>query len=215
MIVAIDGPAGAGKSTVARAVADALGFRYLDTGALYRAVTVAAHRREIDPADVAPLARLAAETDMNEDGSRLTVAGQDVTDALRDPAASAAVSVVAAHPQVRAALIPIQKQWARSGDVVVEGRDIGTTVFPGAQVKLFLTADANERAKRRAAQLGSNDPAEIDRIAQSISERDRVDSSRSTSPLTRADDAVLIDTSDMPFDEVVGRIVEIVREASP
>lgn len=213
MIVAIDGPAGAGKSTVARAVADALGFHYLDTGALYRAVTVAAHRRGIDPSDAASLARLAAATDI--DGGRLLVGGEDVTDALRDPVASAAMSLVAAHPDVRAALIPIQRRSAQIGDVVIEGRDIGTTVFPDAAVKVFLTADAIERARRRAAQLGSDNPGEIDRIARSISERDRVDSSRAVSPLARAQDAVLLDTSGVPFEEVVQRIVEIVKKKAP
>jgi cytidylate kinase len=214
MIVAIDGPAGAGKSTVARAVADSLGFEYLDTGALYRAVTVAAFDAGIEPNDEASLARLAGgvTTDV---GGRLVVRGSDVTDRLRDPEASAAVSVVAAHPQVRAALIPLQRRVASGGDVVVEGRDIGTTVFPEAEIKVFLTADADERARRRARQMGRGDDATyVDRISKSITERDETDSLRAASPLAKADDAVLLDTSGMPFEEVVGKVVEIVRASS-
>jgi cytidylate kinase len=138
-----------------------------------------------------------------------------VTDRLRDPEASAAVSVVAAHSQVRAALIPLQRRVASGGDVVVEGRDIGTTVFPEAEIKVFLTADADERARRRARQLGRGDDATyVDRISKSITERDETDSLRAASPLAKADDAVLLDTSGMPFEEVVGKVVEIVRASS-
>lgn len=211
MIVAIDGPAGAGKSTVARAAADALGFLYLDTGALYRAVAVAARHARVDASDAAALAGLAATIRVDPADGRVLVGERDVTAELRDPEATASVSLVAAHPEVRAALIPVQRRGAETHDVVVEGRDIGTTVFPGAGVKIFLTAEPAERARRRARQLGRANEDEVARVAREISQRDELDSARAASPLMMAEDSVLLDTTDLTLDEVVARVVAIVR----
>jgi CMP/dCMP kinase len=192
MLVAIDGPAGAGKSTVARAVAAALGFTYLDTGAMYRAAALAP-----DPAG--------ARIDFDGDG-RVIVDGTDVSDRIRTPEASRRASEVAADPRVRAALVEQQRRLIEAGDWVAEGRDIGTVVAPGAEVKVFLTADPAERARRRAAELGA-DPQQI---LQEMTIRDERDSTRDHSPLVKADDATELDTTGLSIDEVVERIVGLV-----
>ena len=200
-VVAIDGPAASGKSTVARAVADELGFTYLDTGAMYRAVAFAAAERGAPPASIASALKI-------EPGERLVVDGRDVTDEIRTPEVSEAASQAAADPEVRRAIAAHQRRLLAHGDWVAEGRDIGTVVAPGAEVKVFLTADPAERARRRAAELGV-DPATV-LAEQTI--RDERDRTREHSPLVPADGAVELDTTGMSLPEVVDRIVALVRE---
>ncbi len=202
-VVAIDGPAGAGKSTVARAVARELGFTYLDTGAMYRAVALAALRREAPPGPVA-----AAITIDFADGIRLD--GEDVSGAIRTPAVSEAASRAAADPEVRAALVAEQQRLMSRGDWVAEGRDIGTVVAPAAEVKVFLTADPAERARRRARELGLDEAA----VLAEQNRRDERDSSREHSPLAAADDAVVLDTTGLSIEQVVERIAGLARASA-
>jgi CMP/dCMP kinase len=199
MVVAIDGPAGAGKSTVARAVAQALGFTYLDSGAMYRALALAARERGLDPAAVAPSVSI-------EVGERVLLDGRDVTDAIRTAEISEAASRAAADPDVRAAMVAVQRRLLSQGDWVAEGRDIGTVVAPAAEVKVFLTASPEERARRRAAELGI-DPATV-LAEQAI--RDERDRTRAHSPLMPAPGAIRLDTTGLTLDEVVSRITDIV-----
>ena len=203
-MVAIDGPAGAGKSTVARAVADALGFTYLDTGAMYRAVALAATERGVPAGSIAASLRI-------EPGERTLLDGRDVTDEIRTPAVSEVASRVAADPEVRRAVVAEQQRRLSAGDWVAEGRDIGTVVAPDAEVKVFLTADPAERARRRAAELGVDAATVL--AEQTI--RDERDRTREHSPLAPAEGAVVIDTTGMTFAEVVGRIAALVRDATP
>jgi len=197
MLIAIDGPAGAGKSSVARAVAGALGFTYLDTGAMYRCIALAELRGTPDPLACA----------IALDGSTVTLDGKDVTAAIRTPEVSARASEVAARPAVRAALVDRQRELIAAGDYVAEGRDIGTVVAPDAELKVFLTASPQERARRRAAETGA-DPEAVLRDQLVRDERDRT---REHSPLTAAADAVEVDTTGLGIDEVVARIVELAR----
>jgi cytidylate kinase len=216
VIVAIDGPAGAGKSTVARAVADRLGFTYVDTGALYRAVTLAALSTKVPIDDGPEVARVAQALDVTLDGPRTFVNGRDVTDDIRAPEVTAAVSTVAAHPEVRAVLASIQRSLARAGNVVMEGRDIGSTIAPDAPVKVFLTASLRERAKRRLDQLGmSDEESSVIEAERSIERRDTEDEHRTSSPFVRPPDAVVIDSTDKTSNEIVDKIVALVtaREA--
>jgi cytidylate kinase len=195
-IIAIDGPAGSGKSTVSRALARRLGIDRLDTGAMYRAVAWAALDRHIDPADQPAVAELARAIGISV-GDQVEVDGTDVTQAIRGPEVSGAVSVVAANPAVRSVLVQRQRRWvAERGGGVVEGRDIGSVVFPEAKVKIFLTASADERARRR--------PEEDQ---QALSRRDRLDSTRAVSPLGVAEGAVVIDTTDRPVEDIVDQVV--------
>ncbi len=212
MIVAIDGPAGAGKSTVAQEVAARLGFRYLDTGAMYRAVTREALRRGIDPSDATELAAMVRSLALELVDGKVLVDGHDVSSELRSEEVTNNVSEVSAHPAVRAALVELQQDVASDGDTIVEGRDIGSAVFPDADVKVFLTATANERALRRARQLDlpTERPA-IERVARDIERRDRADSSRAASPLVRPQDAHVLDTTELAFEEVVSEIVDLIR----
>ena len=196
MLIAIDGPAGAGKSTVARAVADALGFTYLDSGAMYRCVALAELRGVDDP--------LACEIEL---GGHVRLDGEDVTDEIRTPQVSARASEVAARPEVRGHLVALQRSMIRNGDYVAEGRDIGTVVAPDAELKVFLTASPQERARRRAEQTGG-DPAQV--LAQQI-ERDERDATREHSPLAPAEDALRVDTTGLSVDEVVDRIARLVQ----
>jgi cytidylate kinase len=198
MLIAIDGPAGAGKSTVARAVADALGFTYLDSGAMYRCVALAELRGIEDPA--------ACEIGV---GDRITLDGEDVTAAIRTPEVSALASQVAARPEVRSHLVALQRAMIREGDYVAEGRDIGTVVAPDAELKVFLTASPEERARRRAEQTGA-DPAQVLREQD---ERDARDSTRVYSPLEAADDALQVDTTGLSVDEVADEIVRLAQAA--
>jgi cytidylate kinase len=200
MVIAIDGPAGAGKSTVARAVARELGFTYLDTGAMYRAVALAAAGRLDDAA------RIANGIDI-EVGDRVRIDGQDVTEAIRTPEVSRAASRVAADPGVREALVAKQQAIMAEGDWVAEGRDIALVVAPGAEVKVFLTADPNERARRRAEQRGG-DPEQVRREQD---ERDRRDATGARTVHGPAPGAVPIDTTGLSLDEVVARVVALAR----
>jgi CMP/dCMP kinase len=202
MVVAIDGPAGAGKSTVARAVADALGFTYLDSGAMYRCVGLVATEQGREPADVAPMLRI-------ELGERVLCDGRDVTDAIRTPEASEAASRAAADPQVRMAVVAEQQRLVAQGDWVAEGRDIGTVVAPEAAVKVFLTASPEERARRRAEQIG----ADVATVLQEQTIRDERDTTREHSPLTAAPDAVKLDTTDLTLDDVIARVASLVAAA--
>ena len=204
VIVAIDGPAGAGKSTVGRAVAERLGLEYLDTGAMYRAVTFAALRRGIDPADEADVAALAGTVQMAIEASAVVVDGVDATVEIRGREVTAAVSAVASNAHVRSELVRRQREWVdEHAGGVVEGRDIGSVVFPDATLKLFVTASPRVRAQRRVAELGG-DVAEVE---ASIIERDRKDSTRTESPLTETDDAVTVDTTGMSIEDVVDHIL--------
>jgi CMP/dCMP kinase len=196
MVIAIDGPAGAGKSTVARGVAGALGFTYLDSGAMYRSAALAWPR---DPATL----------DIAFAGDRVLLDGEDVSAAIRTPEVSQAASRLAADPAVRAALVPKQRALVGAGDWVAEGRDIGTVVAPDAEVEVFLTADPTERARRSVAELGS-DPEVVLREQTLRDERDR---SREAGPLAPAPDAVPVDTTALTFDEVVEQIVLLAVEA--
>lgn len=210
MIVAIDGPAGAGKTTVARAVARRLGFAHLDTGALYRAVTWLALEAAVPLDAPDELARLVSDAVIRLDGEKVTVDERDVTAEIRAPEVTRSVSQVAAHPAVRSALVPHQRA-SGSADAVIEGRDIGTRVFPDAEVKIFLTANPRARAERRAREL--NDGRPLGELEAEMEARDRSDSTRAASPLQRADGALELDTSDMSFDAVVERVVEAVGAA--
>ncbi len=202
MVVAIDGPAGAGKSTVARGLAERLGFGYLDSGAMYRAVALATLEQGGDAAERAAAARI-------ELGERVLLDGRDVTEAIRTPEVTEEASRIAADRAVRSAMVTKQRELVRGGDWVAEGRDIGTVVAPDAAVKVFLTASQDERARRRAEELG----AEIDTVMRDQALRDQQDKSRDHSPLVPADDAVELDTTGLSVDDVVARIADRVREA--
>jgi cytidylate kinase len=196
MLIAIDGPAGAGKSTVARAVADALGFTYLDSGAMYRCVALAELRGAADPVECAIGV-----------GDRITLDGEDVTDAIRSPEVTARASEVAARPDVRAQLVVRQRELIRSGDYVAEGRDIGTVVAPDAELKVFLTASPHERARRRAEQTG----ADLQDVLRELEQRDERDTTREHSPLQPARDALRVDTDGLSVDDVAQRIVRLAK----
>ncbi len=204
MIVAIDGPAGAGKSTVARALAQALGYGYLDSGAMYRAVALMTMRHGGAASEQAE--RLALELD-----DRVRIDGEDVTEAIRSPDVSEAASRVATNPRVRTALAQKQRELLADGDWVAEGRDIGTVVAPDAPVKVFLTADPEERARRRADELGGD----VLTVQRDQAIRDAQDTSREHSPLAMAPGAVELDTTGLSVDEVVERIADMVRSAAP
>ena len=208
--VAIDGPAGAGKSTVARAVADELGFTYIDTGAMYRAVALRALDHGIDPTDGDAVSRLASGIDLSLADGAVMVDGRDVTDAIRTEDVTRASARIARHPGVREALVAVQRRLAAEGDVVMEGRDIGTKVLPDAEVKVFLTASLDERTSRRAHQTGV-DQAEIATLKATIEERDRSDIERDESPLVRAPDAVVVDSTDKPIPDVVAEIARLLK----
>jgi cytidylate kinase len=202
-VVAIDGPAGAGKSTVARAVAKQLGFTYLDTGAMYRAVAFAARERGVEPAAIAAGLNI-------EPGERIRVDGRDVTDEIRTPDVSEAASRAAAEPAVREAVAAQQRRRLETGDWVAEGRDIGTVVAPHAELKVFLTADPAERARRRAAELGLDEATVL--AEQAI--RDERDRTREHSPLQPAPGAVVLDTTHMTLPEVVDHIAALAKRRS-
>jgi cytidylate kinase len=217
VVIAVDGPSGSGKSTVARGVARALGLRYLDTGAMYRALTWAALQRGTDPADATAVGDLAATValEMGTDPAAptVTVDGADASVAVRSEPVTAAVSAVSAVPVVRAAMVRRQRELIGAGGIVVEGRDIGTTVAPDATLKIFLTADPVARARRRGLEIagGELDAAALDRTREDLLRRDAADSGRSASPLTQAQDAVVIDSTDLGPDEVVARVLELLQ----
>lgn len=199
-VIAIDGPAGSGKSTIGRAVAERLGLEYLDTGAMYRSVAYAALARGVDPADAAAVAALAPALTIVV-GERVLVDGADATAAIRGPEVTRAVTAVAANPEVRTELVRRQRAWAvERGGGVMEGRDIGTVVFPDAVLKVYLTADEAERLRRRAAEAGED-------VARDIARRDSADASRAVSPMTAAEDALIIDTTGRRVSEIVEEVL--------
>jgi cytidylate kinase len=209
-VVALDGPSGTGKSTVARLLATRLGARYLDTGAMYRAATVAALREQVDLADPVAITKAveASEIEISTDPQRVSVTldGDPVDAEIRAAETTAAVSAVSAVPSVRALLVAAQRELIEGGGIVVEGRDIGSVVWPTARPKVYLTASPEARAQRRAGELA----ADVATVADDIARRDRLDSTRAASPLTKADDAVEMDTTDLDVDEVVARLAELV-----
>jgi cytidylate kinase len=217
-VVAIDGPAGSGKSTAARGAADALGLHTLDTGAMYRAVTLAALERGVDVEDADAIAEIARDVTLDLGDGVVRLEGRDVSGEIRGPEVTAAVSAVSSHPAVREALVERQRAWVRErGGGVVEGRDIGTVVFPDAPVKIFLTADEAVRARRRRHDEARADrDVAVDDVRSAITERDRADASlgRALRPEDAAPDALVIDTTATSVDEVVAVIVERAAAAS-
>ncbi|HEY7730382.1 MAG TPA: (d)CMP kinase [Gaiellaceae bacterium] len=208
MIVAIDGPAGAGKSTVARGLAARLGFRYLDTGAMYRALAWLALRDGVALDDADALAALAGAQPVDFEGDAVSIAGEAVTEAIRSPEIDAAVPIVARHPRVREVMRERQRALGAAGDSVIEGRDIGAVVVPGAELKVWLVADPDERARRRHAEREGADP---DALADDLRRRDASDAANTH----RAADAVAIDTTGLTVDDVLDRIEELVRARRP
>jgi cytidylate kinase len=213
LIIAIDGPSGAGKGTVARAVASELEYRHVDSGAMYRAVGWKALRRGIAFDNEDAVARLAAESRIEVTPTRVLVDDDDVTREIRTPEIDRAAAAVAKLPKVRAVLVARQRQVGHAGGIVMEGRDIGTVVFPRADVKIYLDASAEERARRRASDPAHTGvPTAVSEVATLLSERDRIDSTRSTSPLYAAPDAVVIDTTGRSIEEVVRDVLAVVNQ---
>lgn len=224
MIVAIDGPAGSGKSTIAKEIAKRYGFDKLDTGAMYRAVTHAALQREVDLDDEDAVNGVATDIDIrftNAQGedTKLTIDGEDASAAIRTPKVDANVSKVSAYPGVREAMLVHQRRAAEDRDIVAEGRDIGTVVFPNAEVKVFLTADPRERARRRVLQRHEGEElsrealeAEVDETLAALRQRDKLDSSREVAPLVPADDAVHVDSTAHSIDGVTDIIGELIQQ---
>lgn len=219
LIIAIDGPSGSGKSTVGKALARILGYLYVDSGAVYRAVGLKALESNTPLEAATDIARLARESSIELKGDpdhlQVFLDGRDVTSEIRLPDASHASSVVATIPEVREAVVEKLREMSRLGGVVMDGRDIGTKVFPRAQVKLFLDASLEERARRRCEEeRGRGRDVSRDQIRMELHQRDQRDRERSATPLVRADDAILVDTSDIPLDQVIKRVLEIVKARS-
>jgi cytidylate kinase len=205
-VIAIDGPAGSGKSTVAKALAARLGLEYLDTGAMYRSVTFAALRRGVDPADADVLGRIAGDVTISLSPDAVVVDGADATIEIRGPEVSRAVSIVAANPVVRTEMVRRQREWvAARGGGVLEGRDIGTVVFPDAELKVYLTADPEVRAQRRSKEVTDLD---YETVAADLARRDALDQGRDVSPLAEAEDAFLLDTTGLTVEEIIDVIAE-------
>lgn len=212
-IIAIDGPSGAGKGTVARAVAARLGYRHIDTGAMYRAIGWLALREGIDLADESAVAALGRRASFDLEDGRIAIDGHDVRSAIRTPEIDRAATAVARHPDVRRVLVARQRAYGEGGGVVMEGRDIGTVVFPDADVKIYLDASPEERARRRAADPAhtSSKTAQLADVATALAERDKSDSTRAASPLTLAPDAIRIDTTGVAVADVIDRVTAIVN----
>jgi cytidylate kinase len=208
MVIAIDGPAGAGKSTVARGVARTLGFTYLDSGAMYRCVALAALDRGIDPDDGERLGEMAWDLEIGFDGDSVQLDGKAVGGRIRSPEVTIASSKVSVHPQVRQAMVKRQRELIAAGDYVAEGRDIGTVVSPDSPLKVFLTADEKERARRRAAETGQP----VADVLEAIEDRDQRDQARAHGALRAAEDSIAVDTTDLTPEEVVERIAELAHE---
>ena len=215
LLITIDGPAGAGKSTVSRALADRLGYRYVDTGALYRGVAFIAKRRGVAPQDDAGLSSLLEGLALNflpgTAGQRLTANGEDITDAIRTPEISMLASAVSARAEVRAFLLKIQRELGLQKEAVFEGRDMGTVVFPEADVKFYLDASTQVRAQRRFAEVHAQSDVSIEAIERDMQLRDRQDSSRALAPLKPAPDAVMIDSTELGIEQVVEQMLAHVR----
>ncbi|HEX5253453.1 MAG TPA: (d)CMP kinase [Mycobacterium sp.] len=220
VVVAIDGPAGTGKSSVSKRLAQALGARYLDTGGMYRIVTLAVLRADIDPADADAVAQTAEtvqmSVDSHPDGDRYFLCGEDVSTEIRGDRVTGSVSAVSAVPAVRTLLVDMQREMARGpGSVVVEGRDIGTVVLPDAPVKIFLTASAETRARRRNEQNVATGLADdYESVLADVRRRDHLDSNRAVSPLRAAPDAVVVDTSEMTEAQVISHLRDLVKQRS-
>jgi cytidylate kinase len=215
LVIAIDGPSGSGKSSTSRGVAERLGLRYLDTGAMYRAITWWLLRQGVDVHDAAAVAARVEEPEILSGtdplGPTIMVDGIDVGLAIRSDEVNAAVSPVSAVPQVRARLVELQREVIGDGGIVVEGRDIGSVVAPGADVKIFLTAEAAARAERRAAEAGKSDEGDVEATRDSLLARDRIDSGRAVSPLVIAEGAVHVDGTAYTLDEVIDLVVSLVK----
>jgi len=215
LIIAIDGPSGAGKGTIARAVAARLSYHHIDTGAMYRAVAWKALHDGLDLENEARVAELAQRAEIEVGDGRVQIDGHDVASAIRTPQIDRGAAIVARQPRVRETLIARQRASGAGGGVVMEGRDIGTVVFPRADVKIYLDASPEERARRRAtdpAHASGKGAAVIPEVATALAERDRIDTTRAMSPLKIAEDAVRIDTTAMSIDEAVGQVMDLVRE---
>ncbi len=215
-IVAIDGPVGSGKTTSSKMVAEELGFTYVDTGAMYRAVTVAVLDRGIDPSDEVSVDGILDNIDVvlarDESGQKTLLDGADVSERIRDRDVTAAVSHVSAMKSVRGRMTAMQRSLGAEGGIVMEGRDIGTVVFPDAEFKIYVDASVEVRAERRYRELNAKGVAvELDKLVEEIKERDRLNSEREIAPLKKADEAIVLDTSGMSLDEQVAAIVAIVR----
>lgn len=214
--IAIDGPAGAGKSSIARAAAANLGFLYVDTGALYRTVALGALKHGLKPEDkeeiIALLPELTVTMGFVEGEQRVFLNGEDVSEEIRLPEVSGAASTVSAIPEVRAFLFDLQQNMAKTNNVLMDGRDIGTVVLPDAQLKIFLTATPEERARRRYEQLKDKEGITYEEVLKDLNQRDYQDTHRDIAPLRQADDAILLDTTDMSFDEVVNAIESLAKE---
>ena len=213
LIVAIDGPSGAGKGTVARAVAARLGYRHIDTGAMYRALAWKARHDGLDLSDETAVAALGENASFDAEGGRISIDGHDVSAAIRTPEIDKAATTVARHPSVRKVLVARQRACGAGGGVVMEGRDIGTVVFPDADVKIYLDASPEERARRRAADPAHTSPqgTQLSEVATALAERDRNDSTRAVSPLAVAADATVVDTTGLPVDAVIERVLALVN----
>ncbi len=213
IIIAIDGPAGSGKSTTARLVAQKLGYIYIDTGAMYRALTLKVIELGIDPNDESSIIKVAENTKIEllyENGNlKVILDGKDVSEKIRSPEVTSLVSIVSAHPKLRDIMVKKQRELGRNGGVVMDGRDIGTVVFPDADLKIFMTADVRERAKRRQKELKAQGfDVEIEKLIKEIEERDKFDSTREIGPLKKADDAIEIDTTNLTIDEQVELVLK-------
>lgn len=219
LVIAIDGPSGVGKSTLGKALARRFGYLFIDSGAVYRAVGRKALDAGVSLADAAAVARIARDADIRLEGDpdhlKVFLDGREVTGAIRLPDASRASSIVATIPEVREAVVAKLREMSRAGGVVMDGRDIGTKVFPDAQVKLFLEAAPDVRAARRfLEERGRGRDVTIEQISAELAERDRRDRTREATPLVKAPDAILIDTSSMPLDRVIERVLEIIQARS-
>jgi cytidylate kinase len=214
MIITIDGPAGSGKSTVSRLLAERLGFRFLDTGAMYRAIALAVLRVAAEPADRTATAAAARSAQLQFMGDRLLLNGEDVSLAIRAPEVSAAASIVAASPEVRERMVELQREAGDGGRLVTEGRDQGTVVFPTAECKFFLTASVSARAERRVRDLQQRGIEQsLEEVRQQIQDRDRRDEERELAPMKPADDAIVLETSELSIDEVLERMLQLVQES--